>query len=40
MDDFEPAKAAFAWTVFVLTSFLAGWLPLRLGLRKVEDTEL
>ncbi len=40
MDDFEPGKAAFSWTVFLLMSALAGWLPLRLGLRKVEDTEL
>lgn len=39
-DAFEPARAAFAWTVFGLISFLAGWLPLRLGLRKVSDTEL
>ncbi len=39
-EDFEPAKAAFAWTVFVLISFLAGWLPLRLGLAKVAVTEL
>ena len=39
-EDFEPGKAAFAWTVFVLISFLAGWLPLRLGLAKVAVTEL
>ncbi|HAB19937.1 MAG TPA: hypothetical protein PLX89_08510 [Verrucomicrobiota bacterium] len=39
-DDFAPAKAAFTWTVFVLSSVLAGWIPLRLGLRKVADTEL
>lgn len=39
-DDFAPAKAAFSWTVFVLVSVLAGWLPLRLGLRKVATTEL
>ena len=40
VEDFEPAKAAFAWTIFILVSFLAGWLPLRLGLAKVAVTEL
>jgi len=40
MEQFAPAQAAFAWTVFVLLSVLAGWLPLRLGLRKVAVTEL
>mgnify|MGYP003527017093 CR=1 FL=1 len=40
LDEFAPAKAAFSWTIFVLASVLAGWLPLRLGLRKVAVTEL
>jgi len=40
LDQFAPAKAAFSWTVFVLASVLTGWLPLRLGLRKVATTEL
>jgi ABC-2 type transport system permease protein len=40
LDQFAPAKAAFSWTVFVLASLLTGWLPLRLGLRKVATTEL
>lgn len=40
LDEFEPGKAAFTWTVFMLASFLAGWLPLRLGLNKVAVTEL
>lgn len=40
MDQFAPAKAATAWSAFVLISLLAGWLPLRLGLRKVAITEL
>ncbi|MBN9690014.1 MAG: hypothetical protein J0M24_07220 [Verrucomicrobia bacterium] len=40
LDEFAPAKAAFSWTIFVLGSVLAGWLPLRLGLRKVAVTEL
>lgn len=40
MDQFAPARAATAWTGFVLISILAGWLPLRLGLRKVGVTEL
>ena len=40
MDQFTPALAATAWTAFVLISILAGWLPLRLGLRKVAVTEL
>lgn len=39
-DEFAPAKAAFSWTLFVLGSVLAGWLPLRFGLRKVATTEL
>ncbi|MFO1458522.1 MAG: hypothetical protein U1G08_03870 [Verrucomicrobiota bacterium] len=40
MDQFTPARAASAWTAFVLVSILSGWLPLRLGLRKVAVTEL
>jgi len=40
MDRFTPARAATAWGAFVLVSILAGWLPLRLGLRKVAVTEL
>ena len=40
MDQFAPARAASAWTAFVLISLLAGWLPMRLGLRKVAVTEL
>lgn len=40
LDQFAPTKAAFSWTVFVLASVLTGWLPLRLGLRKVATTEL
>ncbi len=39
-DEFAPAKAAFSWTLFVLCSVLVGWLPLRLGLRKVATAEL
>jgi len=40
MDQFTPARAATAWGAFVLVSILAGWVPLRLGLRKVAVTEL
>ncbi|MCW5557192.1 MAG: hypothetical protein KIT22_05085, partial [Verrucomicrobiae bacterium] len=40
MDNFTPTRAATAWGAFVLISVLAGWLPLRLGLRKVAVTEL
>jgi ABC-2 type transport system permease protein len=40
IDAAAPARAATAWTVFVLVSLLAGWLPLRLGLRKVATAEL
>jgi ABC-2 type transport system permease protein len=38
--EFVASKAAFAWTIFVLFSYLIAWFPLRLGLRKVERTEL
>jgi hypothetical protein len=38
--EFVPAKAVSTWIIFVLLSYLAGWLPLRLGLRKVATTEL
>ena len=37
---FNAAKAAFFWTIFTLVSALVGWLPLRLGLRRVARTEL
>ncbi|MBL9173706.1 MAG: hypothetical protein JNL10_09245 [Verrucomicrobiales bacterium] len=40
MDQFTPARAATAWTAFTLISILSGWLPLKLGLRKVAVTEL
>jgi ABC-2 type transport system permease protein len=40
MDQFTPARAASAWTAFTLISILSGWLPRRLGLRKVAVTEL
>lgn len=40
MDAFRPAQAATAWSTFALISFLIGWLPLRLGLRKVATAEL
>ncbi len=39
-DDFDVGRAVFVWTIFLLVSFLAGWFPLRIGLRRVEDTEL
>jgi ABC-2 type transport system permease protein len=39
-DQFAPARAASTWVAFVLVSFLAGWFPLRLGLRKVATAEL
>lgn len=39
-DEFAGARAATTWTAFVLISFLAGWIPLRLGLRKVATAEL
>jgi ABC-2 type transport system permease protein len=39
-DPFAGARAASTWTAFVLVSFLAGWFPLRLGLRKVATAEL
>ncbi len=39
-DESEPGRGVFSWVVFVLTSALAGWLPLRLGLRRVAATEL
>jgi ABC-2 type transport system permease protein len=35
-----PMKPVVGWTVFVLFSVLAGWLPLRIGLRRVAATEL
>lgn len=38
--EFAPGKAVSTWVGFVLLSYLAGWLPLRLGLRKVATTEL
>lgn len=37
---FNGAKAGFFWTIFTLVSVLVGWLPLRLGLRRVARTEL
>lgn len=37
---FAAAKASFGWTVFLLASFLTGWLPLRLGLGRVARVEL
>lgn len=40
LDEFDPGKAAFVWTLFLLISVLAGWLPLRLGVRRVEQVEL
>ena len=40
MEGFAPGRAAVAWTAFLLLSALAGWLPLRLGLRRVAVTEL
>jgi ABC-2 type transport system permease protein len=39
-DEFDAGRAAFVWTLFLLISVLAGWLPLRLGLRRVESVEL
>ncbi len=39
-DAFAGGRAATTWTAFVLVSFLAGWIPLRLGLRKVATAEL
>jgi ABC-2 type transport system permease protein len=39
-DESEPGRAVTAWTVFILISALAGWLPLRLGLKRVAETEL
>lgn len=39
-DDFDAGRAAFVWTLFLLISVLAGWLPLRLGLKRVESVEL
>lgn len=37
---FDGQRAAFFWVVFFLISALMGWLPLRLGLRRVAQTEL
>lgn len=39
-DEFDAGRAMFVWTLFLLISVLAGWLPLRLGLRRVESVEL
>ena len=39
-DEDESARAAFTWTVFVLVSLLAGWFPLRLGMRRAAVMEL
>jgi ABC-2 type transport system permease protein len=39
-DDDVPSRALFTWTVFVLSSFLAAWLPLRLGMRRAATMEL
>lgn len=36
----QPGRAVFAWTVFVLVSFLAGYLPYRLGQRRAATVEL
>ncbi len=38
--DPQPGRAAFAWTVFILFSVLAGAIPFRLGLRRAAETEL
>jgi ABC-2 type transport system permease protein len=37
---FWALKAGVAWTVFMLGSFLVGWLPMRLGLERVANAEL
>lgn len=39
-DEFDAGRAMFVWTLFLLISVLAGWLPLRLGLRRVKSVEL
>lgn len=39
-DEFDAGRATFVWTLFLLISVLAGWLPLRLGLKRVESVEL
>ena len=39
-DEDVPARALFTWVFFVLSSFLAGWLPLRLGMIRVSTIEL
>ncbi|HTI68768.1 MAG TPA: hypothetical protein VMF06_02295 [Candidatus Limnocylindria bacterium] len=39
-DDDAPSRALFTWVVFVLSSFLAGWLPLRLGTIRASTIEL
>lgn len=38
--EFMAVRASFSWTVFLLVSVLVGWLPLRLGLRRVAREEL
>jgi len=38
--DPQPARATFAWIVFILISLLAGAIPLRLGLRRAATIEL
>ncbi len=35
-----PFKPMVGWAVFVLLSVLSGWVPLRIGLRRVATTEL
>ncbi len=40
VDEFDPGRAVFVWTLFLLVSVLAGWIPLRLGLRRVESVQL
>jgi ABC-2 type transport system permease protein len=39
-DSPEPGRAAFAWSIFLLLSLLAGAVPLRLGLRRAATVEL
>lgn len=39
-DEFDAGRAMFVWTLFLLISALAAWLPLRLGLSRVESVEL
>lgn len=40
IEQFAWTRGASAWLVFVLVSYLVGWLPFRLGLRRVASAEL